>query len=273
MEAADQPLVAFVTGASRGIGRLLALSLADAGTSVVGFARSSDALDSLADEPVSGSAIHTRSVDVTNSGDVRSVFQQAARDIGIPNLLITCAGSAAALGPISTVDPDDWWRDVTIDLYGTMVCVQAALGPMLKAGSGHIVTVYGNLGDQGQEHVSAFAAGKAGIARFTETLANELNDSGIVALAIHPGFVRTPMTEHLAWGDEGQQWLPDFRSRAEQHWGDGTPAIVLVKRIVAGEADGLAGRVIHVGDDLEKLSNRAQADQNLRRLRIRLDKP
>ncbi|HUP17210.1 MAG TPA: SDR family NAD(P)-dependent oxidoreductase [Acidimicrobiia bacterium] len=182
------------------------------------------------------------------------------------------AGSSAALGPISTIDPDEWWRDVTIDLRGTMLCVQAVLGPTLQAGFGRIVTVYGNLGDHGMEHVSAFAAGKAGIARFTETLANKLVDAGVVALASHPGFVRTPMTEHLAWGEEGQHWLPDFKSHAEQHWGDGASAIALIKRILAGQADELAGRVVHVGDDLERLIERAGADEDLRRLRIRLDR-
>lgn len=271
METADWPMVVYVTGASRGIGRLLALALAEAGTTVVGFARSSDALDSLAEGAVTGSTIHIRPVDVTSPMEVQSTFEQAALEIGPPTALITCAGSSTALGPISAIDPEEWWRDVTIDLRGTMLCAQAVLGPMLQAGSGRIVTVYGNLGDHGTEHVSAFAAGKAGIARFTETLANELVDTGVVALAIHPGFVRTPMTEHLAWSEEGQQWLSDFKTHAEQHWGDGASAVALIQRILAGEADELAGRVVHVGDDLERLIERARADDDFRRLRMRLD--
>ncbi|HUG08175.1 MAG TPA: SDR family oxidoreductase [Acidimicrobiia bacterium] len=268
---ADRSKVVFVTGASRGIGRLLALALAESGATVVGFARSSDALDSLAEEAVPGSTIHARPVDVTSPMDVRSALEQATLEIGPPSALITCAGSSAALGPISAIDPEQWWRDVTIDLRGTMLCAQAVLGPMLQAGSGRIVTVYGNLGDHGMEHVSAFAAGKAGIVRFTETLASELVDTGVVALAIHPGFVRTPMTERLAWSEEGRQWLPAFKPHAEQHWGDGASAVALIERILGGEADELAGRVVHVGDDLERLSERARADDDFRRLRIRLD--
>jgi len=271
MESAGRQVVAFVTGASRGIGRALALSLAEAGAIVVGFARSSEALDALSDEASDGSPLHVRSVDVTSPIGVRSAFEQAVIDVGVPNLLITCAGSAGGLGPISSVDPERWWSDVTTDLRGTMLCVQAALGPMLQADNGHIVTVYGNLGDHGGEHVSAFAAAKAGVVRFTETLANELADTNIVALGIHPGFVRTPMTEHLAWSEDGQQWLPDFKLHAEQHWGDGTRAISLVKRIVAGEADELAGRVLHVSDDLERLASKARIDEDLRRLRLRLN--
>lgn len=269
MDSLDRPTVVFVTGASRGIGRLLALSLADGGATVVGFARPSDALDSLVDEAISGSPIHRLPVDVTKPDEVHLAFQRAIRDVGVPKLLVTCAGSLAALGPVSSIDPDLWWRDVTVDLRGTMLCIQAVLGPMLHARSGHIVTVYGNLGDRGQENVSGFAAGKAGIARLTETLATELVDTGVVPLAIHPGFVRTPMTEHLAWSDEAQQRLPEFRSHAEKHWGDGTPAAALISRILDGEADGLAGRVIHVSDDLQDLTERARMDDDLRRLRLR----
>ena len=127
------------------------------------------------------------------------------------------ARSIDALGPIATVDVERWWNAVTVDLRGTMLCARAAMSLMLDRGSGRIVTVYGNLGDDGREHVSAFAAAKAGIARFTETLATELDGTGVYAMCVHPGFVRTPMTEHRASGVEGQQWLPDFGPRAAEH--------------------------------------------------------
>ncbi len=86
---------------------------------------------------------------------------------------------------------------------------------------------------------------------------------------IHPGFVHTPMTEHLASSSEGRQWLPEFGQRAPEHWGDGTSAVTLVRRIIAGEADALAGRLVHVGDDLAALTSRCHDDAELRRLRIR----
>lgn len=264
------PDVAFITGASRGIGRSLALSLASDGMTVVGFARPSDDLDSLPDAGGSESVIHIRPVDVSHPDEVQRVFREAVREFDAPTLLTTCAGSAVGIGPITSVDPAAWWQDVTVDLRGTMLCVKAVLGPMLNAGRGRVVTVYGNLGDNGREHVSAFAAAKAGIARFTEILATEVAGSGVVALSIHPGFVRTPMTERLAWSEDGRSWLPEFRSHAEQHWGDGSGAVDLVRRIAAGEADELAGRVVHVGDDLQRLAELARSDEHLRRLRMGL---
>lgn len=264
------PTVAYVTGASRGIGRVVALSLARAGSTVVGFARPSPDLERLSDEKVGG-VIRTYPLDVTSPSDVRETFALVGQEVGAPTLLVTCAGSIDAIGSIGTVDPDRWWRAVTVDLRGTMLCTQAALAMMLPADVGRIVTVYGNLGDDGREHVSAFAAAKAGVARFTEILASELDGTGVVALCIHPGFVRTSMTEYLVESDAGRRWLPEFGVRAKDHWGDGSAAVTLVHRIVAGEADALAGRIVYVGDDIDALSERSDED-HVRRLRIQTDR-
>jgi 2-dehydro-3-deoxy-L-rhamnonate dehydrogenase (NAD+) len=258
--------VAYVTGASRGIGRLLATSLAESGAQTVGFARPSKELDSLGVQPA---PVVPVAVDVTNPDSVSSAFAQAVEAIGAPTLLVTCAGSIDALGPIATVDPERWWQAVTVDLRGTMLCARAAVSLMLGQGAGRIVTVYGNLGDDGREHVSAFAAAKAAVARFTETLASELDGTGVLAVCVHPGFVRTPMTENLAFGAQGRQWLPAFGQRATDHWGDGASAVDLIHQISAGRADRLAGRVIHVGDDLDALTLSCEDDPNQRRLRLR----
>ena len=258
--------VAYITGASRGIGRLVASSLAESGARVVGFARPSEDLESLRDL---SAPVVPIAVDVSDPDSLSSAFAQAVAAVGPPTLLVTCAGSIDALGPIATIDVDRWWQAVTVDLRGTMLCAKAAVSLMAEHGVGRIVTVYGNLGDDGREHVSAFAAAKAAIARFTETLATELDGTGIVTICMHPGFVRTPMTEHLARSAEGQQWLPSFGERAEERWGDGTRAVELIQQIAAGSADRLAGRVIHVGDDLETLTNTCSVDPNERRLRLR----
>lgn len=257
--------VAYITGASRGIGRLLATALAADGALTVGFARPSDELDSLGDQ---AATVVPVAMDVTDPMSVSSAFLQAVDAVGPPTLLVTCAGSIEALGPIAKVDLERWWQAVTVDLRGTMLCARAAMSLMLVQGAGRIVTMYGNLGDDGREHVSAFAAAKAAIARFTETLATELEGTGVLAVCMHPGFVRTPMTEHLAYGSEARQWLPTFGQRAPDHWGDGVEAVDLIRQIIAGRADGLAGRVVHVGDDLEQMTAACDDDPNRRRLRL-----
>lgn len=265
---ATQDSVAFVTGASSGIGRLIATELAAQGITVVGFSRSAGTLARSKDAgQLSG--LTGYSVDVTHPVEVRRAFAEAIANVGVPSLLVTCAGSAEALGPVASVDPDEWWQAVSVDLRGTMLCAQGVLPSMLAAGAGRIVTIYGNLGDDGRENVSAFAAAKAGVARFTETLASELDGSGVTAICLHPGFVRTAMTEHLTSGEAGQQWLPDFGRRARDHWGDGASAVALVSRLNDGDGDDLCGRIIYAGDDLDALTTRARDDPGVRRLRIK----
>lgn len=256
---------AFVTGASRGIGRLIATSLAD-GASVVGIARPSDELRSLSN---GRAPVFPVPLDVTGPDAVVAAFGRAVDEVGAPTLLVSCAGSIDALGPVATADPERWWRTVTVDLRARC-CARAALSTMLPRGAGRIVTVYGNLGDDGRAHLSAFAAAKAGVVRFTETLASELAGTGVVAVCMHPGFVHTPMTEHLASGADGQRWMPGFGGFAREHWGDGATALTLVRRIVAGEADELSGRLVYAHDDLASLAARCRTDVDLHRLRIRI---
>lgn len=264
LQDAEVTPIAIVTGASRGIGRLFATALADDGFRVIAVARPSADLESLA--TVDG--IMPAAADVADPRRLAEGLSRAVGELGAPSLLVAAAGSIGALGPIAEVDPDEWWDAVSVDLRGTMLTVRTVLPFMLAGGSGRIVTVYGNLGDDGRRHVSAFAAAKAGIARFTETLAAELAGTGVVALGMHPGFVRTAMTEHLASSDPGRRWLPEFGPVAADRWGDGARAVDLLRRIVVGEADGLAGRIVHVGDDLAALTDAAAADPGMRRLRL-----
>lgn len=257
--------VAYITGASRGIGRLIATELAEDGVLTVGFARASDDLESLRDQQAPVAPI---SMDVTDPISVSSAFSKAVESVGPPTMLVTCAGSVDALGPIATVDPERWWNAVAVDLRGTMLCAQASMPFLLAKGAGRIVTVYGNLGDDGLAHVSAFAAAKSGVARFTETLATELRGTGVLAICIHPGFVRTAMTESMAFSEDGRQWLPAFAERAPHHWGEGSGAVDLIRRIGAGHADALGGRVIHVGDDLESMTQVCETEPDHRHLRL-----
>lgn len=259
------PLIAYVTGASRGIGRLLATALSSRGVRTVGFARPSDELETLrADDGL----LTPIPMDVADPRSVASAFHCAVAEVGPPTLLVTCAGVIGPLGPVTTVDPDEWWNAVSVDLRGTMLCAQAAANIMLQRRCGTIVTVYGNLGDDGRPHVSAFAASKAAVARFTETLAAELEGTGVVAVCMHPGFVRTPLTEHLAFHRDGQRWLPAFSVDGPARWGDGASAVELVWQIAQGRIGELAGSILHVDEDLDALDTAPRDGKNTRSLRI-----
>jgi len=257
---------AVVTGATSGVGRVLALHLASEGMRVTGLGRDTAALAELTD-----GGVLAIQADVRDAGGLRRAFDQAESERGPVELVIACAGVAAALGPVVELDADAWWQDVTTDLLGTFLTAQEAARRMVARRGGRLITTYGNLGDRGTPNLSAFASAKAAVARLSECLAAELREAGVLVFCVHPGFVRTRMTQTLAWGEAGQRYLPRFGERAEAHWGDGREATALVDEIRAGRADALAGRVLFVDDDLAALSEQVTRSPDLRKLRITLD--
>lgn len=206
----------------------MAVHLARRGAAVTGIARPSGELDSLRDAagPAAGQVLAV-AADVTSPAEVEAAFEEAAVSLGPPALVVACAGTADVLGPAWLADPGRWWDAVAVDLRGTMLTAWSAIRRMLPAGAGRLVTIYGNLGDRQGGNVSAFAVAKAGIARLTESLACELDGTAVKVFSVHPGFVRTPMTERLAWSEQGRTWLPGFGASAGQHWGDGQAAAEL----------------------------------------------
>jgi NAD(P)-dependent dehydrogenase (short-subunit alcohol dehydrogenase family) len=263
--------VAVVTGASRGIGKAIAVHLARQGAATAGIARAGPNLAALPRE-ADGAAgrLVAYPADVMSAGEVEAAFARADADLGTPQLVVACAGTADVLGPLWLADPQQWWQAVAVDLRGTMLTAQCAISRMLAAGHGRLVTIYGNLGDRQQGYVSAFAVAKAGIARLTESLACELAETQVRVLGVHPGFVRTPMTEQLAWGEQGRAWLPGFGETAQRRWADAQPATDLITAIALGAADQLTGRILHPRDDLSALTRQCQSQPDRRRLRLDL---
>jgi 3-oxoacyl-[acyl-carrier protein] reductase len=189
--------LALVTGASRGIGRSIALALGRAGATVVGTATTSEGAQKLAAE--------LRAVGIRAHGMVWQADQAAATEAlmaqldagpGLPNILVNNAGIARdAL--ILRMKSEDWEQTLTVNLTSVFRLTKVCLRRMLKDRHGRIInigSVVGSIGNAGQVH---YAAAKAGLVGFTKALAKEVATRNITVNIVAPGFIETDMTRSL----------------------------------------------------------------------------
>jgi NAD(P)-dependent dehydrogenase (short-subunit alcohol dehydrogenase family) len=269
--------VALITGGGRGLGRAFAEALAQAGATVAIVARSEDQLRDTAQtiEQAGGRAL-IFAADVTDRQAIEQVVAEIEQHLGRIDLLINSAGSFRALGSITEIDPDDWWREVEINVRGTFLCTRAALPGMLARGRGRIINIASAAGLRALPTTSAYCLSKTAVIRFSESLALEHGDRGVCAFAMHPGTVRTPLTNYIVESDEiGQRapWVQQWFQQLYQDGGD-TPiqrSVELLLFLASGKADALSGRFIDVDDDLDALVQQAEAIQrdDLFTLRLR----
>jgi 3-oxoacyl-[acyl-carrier protein] reductase len=247
--------VAVVTGASRGIGRAVATALAAAGAGVALLARDGTALAELEREIAgAGGAALSLEADVTDGDAVGAAVAEAERRLGSPTLLVNNAGTASAIGPVWEVDTDAWWEDVRTSVLGSFLAARAVLPGMRARGAGRIVNMSSYVGIRPSPHLSGYGVAKAALVNFTESLAAEVADDGIVVFALSPGHVRTALVRHLLESPEGKRWLP--------HVSSSTPIELervaqVVCALAAGRYDALGGTFLHVLDDLDELLGRA----------------
>lgn len=186
-------MTAFVTGASKGIGRACALALAVSGHRVAaGFATDDDGGAKTAAD-VGGIAIH---VDVTDAASVDAAFKTVEESLGPVDVLVNNAGVTAD-GLLLRMNDEQWSTVVRTNLDGAFHCTRRALPDMVRRRSGRIVTVgsvAGALGNAGQAN---YAAAKAGLVGLTRAVAREVASRGITCNLVAPGPIATAMTDAL----------------------------------------------------------------------------
>jgi len=190
--------VAIVTGASRGIGRAIALALAAEGAKVaVNYASSSGAADAVVAEiaGAGGEAIALQA-DVSKADQVDALFAAVMEKWGRVDVLVNNAGITRDT-LLLRMKPEDWQAVIDLNLTGVFLCTRAASKIMLKQKSGRIVNISSVVGLIGNPGQSNYSAAKAGVIGFTKSVAKELAPRGITVNAIAPGFIATDMTHGL----------------------------------------------------------------------------
>lgn len=193
---------ALVTGASQGIGRACALTLAKAGARVALVARNESKLAEVAAEinAVGGTA-EVFAIDIASEESIKAGAKAALAKFGTVDILVNNAGITKD-GLLLRMKRSDWDDVLATNLTGTFLLTQAVLSPMLKARWGRIVNISSVVGETGQAGQANYAASKAGLIGFTKSLARELASRGITANVVAPGYIETAMTAVL---DEKQR--------------------------------------------------------------------
>ena len=258
--------VVLVTGASRGLGRLLASTLAGAGAAVGLVARSAEQLAGLHDELSDGGGTAVAvAADVSDPEDLRGAVEEVSRKLGPIDVLINNAGVTGPTGTVWEVDNEDWWRTLEINLRSVYTCTSLVLPAMIARGQGRIINITSQAGVSRWPLVSAYSVSKAAVIKLTENLAVELKRTGVTAFSVHPGLLPIGLNEPAlasrasADSAEGKVfgWLR--RELEEGRGAEPAEAARFVLRIAAGDCDSLSGRHLEVYDDLDGLIERADA--------------
>ena len=189
--------VALVTGASQGIGRATALALAEAGAKVAVAARSADKLASLVSEiEAKGGEGLAVTMDVADAAQIKAGFQQVLAKFGKLDILVNNAAITKDTLALR-MKLEDWDAVLRTNLTGAYLCVQQALGAMLKQRSGRIINLSSVVAETGNSGQANYVASKAGLIGLTRAIAVEVASRSITVNAVAPGFIETPMTDVL----------------------------------------------------------------------------
>ncbi len=192
MDLGLQGKVALVTGAASGVGRQIALTLAQEGASVaVNYRSSREEAEDLAGEiKVRGGKAKAYAADVSDFAAVKAMVGEIVKDFGGLNILINNAGVARRQRFVETA-PDDWHRQIDASLYGAIHCCFAAAPHLENAKNGRIVSVIGDSSRIGESGLAIVAAARAGVIGLTKSLAREFGRSGTTANVVSLGLVET----------------------------------------------------------------------------------
>ena len=233
--------IAIVTGASRGIGRAIATTLASRGATVVAAARGENAAETVDAIATAGGRAERASVDVTDPAAVDALVSGVLERHGRIDVLVNNAGITRDQLMLR-MKRDDWDQVIATNLTSAFTCAQAVLKPMIKQRGGRIVSISSVVGQMGNAGQANYAASKAGLIGFSKALAREVASRNITVNVVAPGLVETDMTKGIAEKAQGE-WASQIPLGRIGAPGDIAAAVCF---LASDEASYITGHVLAV---------------------------
>lgn len=248
--------VVLITGGGRGIGKRLALGFAAAGARVGLVARSKPELDltKLEIEHSGGSALHLRA-DVRDADAIRAAVERLRAHFGDIHIAICAAAIQGPIGPFLDNPPKQWVETIETNLIGVAHTCAAVLPSMVANRRGKIIVLSGGGGAKARPAFSAYAASKAGLIRFVETLAEELRECNVQINCMSPGGAYTHMTDEILRAGDKAGWKErEEATRIRLTGGVAADRQIALAQFLASErSNHVSGKLIHVQDDWKRL--------------------
>lgn len=234
---------AIVTGASRGIGRSIALELAKQGANVVvNYAGSEAKAEEVVQEAISfGVRSFKVQTDISKESEVKEMMKSVTNELGSIDILVNNAGITKD-NLLMRMKEDEFDQVVQTNLKGTFLCTKAVTRQMMKQKSGRIINVASIVGVSGNPGQANYVAAKAGVIGLTKTTAKELASRNILVNAVAPGFISTDMTDRLS--EEQQDSLLNLVPL--ERFGKPEDVARVVRFLATEDANYITGQTIHI---------------------------
>jgi NAD(P)-dependent dehydrogenase (short-subunit alcohol dehydrogenase family) len=241
---------AIITGASQGLGVAIAEHFLAEGANVALCSRNAADLSEQHNRLAAAHGadrVWSRPADISSTNDVDTLFEEAQSRFGRLDVLVNNAGVYGPMGSIDTVDWDEWVQAIAINLTGTVYCARKAVTIFKPQRYGKIVILSGGGATSPLPGISAYAASKAAIVRFTETLALEMREWNIDVNAVAPGALMTRLTDQLLAAGPERVGAAFHARMVKLKQDGGTPLALgaaMCGYLASAESDGLTGRLL-----------------------------
>jgi NAD(P)-dependent dehydrogenase (short-subunit alcohol dehydrogenase family) len=234
-----------VTGASHGLGFAVARAFVAAGARVCICGRDTAAVDSARAEL--GDAVVAQTADVSVASEVERLVERAQTAFDRIDILVNNAGVYGPIGRFDEVDWSEWTAAIQVNLFGSVLTARAVVPHMRAQGYGKVIQISGGGATSPLPRFSAYAASKAAVVRFAETLAEEVREDGIDVNALAPGALNTRLLDEVIEAGADRAGTAFHARMLAQKEGGGTPldrGAALAVFLASGASDGITGKLI-----------------------------